>query len=359
MKDVLFPLARPLLHAMDAETAHTVTIRALQMGFHPRCREDDDPRLAQNLWNLHFPNPIGISAGFDKNAQVLDAVLSMGVGFMEAGSVTPRPQFGNPKPRVFREPNSHSVINRMGMSNDGMNAFWRRYKAFRDQGRNKDGIIGINIAKNKDTEDPNADYLDLIDRFAPHADYLTVNVSSPNTPGLRNLQQREFLLPMLQALLARRALVCGAERQPPLLVKLAPDLSEAECIDIAQTVMEAGIDGLVLSNTTLDRPETLPDDFRKETGGLSGPYVREKSTNIIRRFYRLTGGRLPIIGVGGIASGADAYAKIKAGACLVQLYTALVFHGPALIGRIKNDLLTCLERDGFRHVSEAIGADHR
>ncbi len=357
MPDV-FPLLRPVLHALDAENAHKLTLRALKLGFYPGRAAKDDPRLQQTVFGLTFKNPIGISAGFDKSAEVLDPVFDLGIGFLEAGSVTPRPQEGNPRPRVFREPASQSVINRMGMSNDGMDAFTRRHSRFRAEGRNRANIVGINIAKNKDTEDPAADYLTLIDRFGPVADYFTVNISSPNTPGLRNLQHREHLLPMLRAMLERRALVCGPE-QPPLLVKLAPDLNEQECGDIAATVLEAGIDGLVLSNTTLDRPETLPVPFREQAGGLSGPHVREKSTAIIRTFYRLTGGRLPIIGVGGVASGKDAYEKIRAGASLIELYTALVFHGPALIPAIKADLLRFLERDGFDSIATAVGADHR
>lgn len=356
--DFLFRAIRPALHALDAETAHKITLAALSMGLYPARAGEDDPRLAQTIWGLQFKNPVGISAGFDKSAQVLDPVFDLGIGFLEAGSVTPRPQAGNPRPRVFREGNSKSVINRMGMSNDGMDAFTRRYRAFRERGKNAANIVGINIAKNKDTEDPAADYLALIDRFGPMADYFTVNISSPNTPGLRNLQNREHLLPLLQALLERRALVCGPQ-QPPLLVKLAPDLSEDECADIARTITEAGIDGLVLSNTTTDRPQTLPENFRGETGGLSGPHVREKSTAIIKNFYRLTGGKMPIIGVGGIASGADAYAKIRAGACLLELYTALVFEGPGLIERIKTDLLSLLARDGYANIAQAVGADHR
>lgn len=355
---LLFTLARPALHALDAETAHRLTLRALRMGLHPRAKGNDDKRLAQTLWGHAFPNPVGISAGFDKNAEVLDQVFALGLGFTEAGSVTPRPQFGNPRPRVFREPQTRSVINRMGMSNEGQDAFAARYDAFRRTGLHRHALVGINIAKNKDTTDPAADYLTLIDAFGTKADYLTVNISSPNTPGLRTLQGRAILLPLLNALVERRNAVC-AERKTPLLVKLAPDLDDAECEDIAQVVMEAGIDGLVLTNTTTDRPAQLPPAFAAQAGGLSGPLVREKSTRTIARFYTLTKGALPIIGVGGVSSGLDAYAKIRAGASLVQLYTALVFHGPALISSIKKDLGALLIRDGFENIAQAVGADHR
>lgn len=351
----IFPLIRPILHAMDAETAHKFTLRALQTGLYPPDRTPADPALEQTLWDLHFPNPVGICAGFDKNAAVLDAAFAFGIGFLEAGSVTPRPQYGNPRPRLFRETNSRSVINRMGMSNEGMDAFYARYEKFRQKGVHRHAIVGINIAKNKDTQDPATDYLTLIEKFGTIADYLTVNISSPNTPGLRTLQGRDILMPLLNALVQKRNAVC----KTPLLIKLAPDLAPEDFEDIASVVLDAGVDGLVISNTTTDRPETLPESFRKETGGLSGPHVRAKSTAAIKRFHALTGGRLPIIGVGGVASGHDAYEKIRAGASLIQLYTALVFEGPALIGRIKRDLAALLARDGFANIADAVGADNR
>jgi dihydroorotate dehydrogenase len=288
----------------------------------------------------------------------LDEAFNMGIGFLEAGSVTPKPQYGNPRPRLFRDVQSRSVINRMGMSNEGCAAFAMRYKGFRREGKNNDEIVGINIAKNKDTQDPASDYLVLIDKFAPTADYLTVNISSPNTPGLRKLQGREILLPLISALVKRRDDACSKiTRKTPLLIKLAPDLEDAECEDIAGILLECGVDGLVLTNTTTDRPESLPKAFRDEAGGLSGPFVRNKSTAIIRKFYQLTNGKLPIIGAGGVASGIDAYEKIRAGACLVQLYSALVFEGPGLIKRIKHDLSALLARDGFNSVAAAIGVD--
>lgn len=351
----LFPVVRPLLHAMDAETAHRATVQALKIGLYARTKTEDDERLNMRLWGLAFPNPVGIGAGFDKNAEALDGLFSFGLGFAEAGTVTPRAQAGNPRPRLFRDANTKSVINRMGFNNDGMDAFWDRYQRFRRKGIFRHGIVGINIGKNKDTESATADYETLIARFAPYADYLTINISSPNTPGLRNLQQREHLLPLLQTLMAAREKACQQMHQPPMLVKLAPDLTDSECEEIAQALLEAGIDGIILSNTTLDRPGALPAGFSAQAGGLSGPFVRDKSTAIISRFYSLTKGQIPIIGVGGIASGLDAYVKIRAGASLVQLYTALVFEGPALVSRIKRDLLALMDRDGFKTIADAVG----
>jgi len=356
---ILFPLVRPILHAMDAETAHHMTLKALKCGLYPKDRKQPHPSLKQTVFGLHFTSPVGMAAGFDKNAEALDGLLAYGFGFVEAGTVTPKPQEGNPRPRIFRDAKSRSVINRMGFPGGGADVFMKNYQSFRQHGRHRHGIIGINIGKNKDTAEAIDDYTALIETPAPYADYLTVNISSHNTPGLRDLQKREHLLPLLEAMKTARAKACTQMKVPPLLVKLAPDLNVDDCAAIAQTVMDAEIDGLVLSNTTLDRPADLPGDFRSQTGGLSGPHVRHKSTDIIGRFYKLTDGKLPIIGVGGISSGADAYAKIRAGASLVQLYTALVFEGPGLVKRIHDEIADLLKRDGFRNISSAIGADHK
>lgn len=360
MMESLFPFVRPVLHALEPERAHNLTLLALKSGLYHSKIVPSDPRLSQTVWGITFPNPVGLSAGFDKNAEALDGILSFGFGFIEAGSVTPRPQYGNPKPRVFRDPASGSVINRIGMANRGAAAFDAAYDTFRARGAFRHGVVGINIAKNKDTEDPAADYVALIRQFGHKADYISINISSPNTVGLRDLQAKDTLAPLLQQLVACRNDVCkNAAKNIPLLVKLAPDLDAGQCADIAQTLMDAGIDGLILSNTTLARPETLPASFRAQTGGLSGPHVRAPSTDIIRLFYKLTGGRIPIIGVGGIDSGAAAYEKIRAGASLVELYTALIYQGPGLVRRIQADLLDNLVRDGFSHISHAIGADHK
>jgi dihydroorotate dehydrogenase len=348
---MLFHLAKPFLHALDPETAHALTIKGLKAGLYPTCQHTADARLAQTLWGKTFANPLGLAAGFDKNAEVIAPMLDMGFGFVEVGTVTPKPQSGNPRPRVFRDLAHNAVINRMGFPNAGLAVFKKNVEHFRTK---KAGLVGLNIGMNKDQTDPASDYTLLIDELGALADYLTVNISSPNTPGLRNLQEPEFLKPLLNKLItARNALA----NKPPLLVKLAPDLTEQQQKDIAAVLMEVGIDGVILGNTTLDRPDFLPENFRAQKGGLSGAPLTQKSTAIIRQFYKLTDGTLPIVGVGGISCAQDAYDKIRAGASLVQLYSALVFHGPALIHAINKGLVDLLQKDGFNTLSEAIGTD--
>lgn len=353
-----YDLFRPLIFKADPETAHQLTLKALKSGLLPPCGSIDDPALEVKLWGLKFPNPVGLSAGFDKNAEVIGPAFRMGFGFVEAGTVTPKPQPGNPAPRVFRDPKTESVINRLGFPSEGMNAFKSNLEKFLDSKHRPPGVLGINIGMNKAQTEPAKDYTVLINMLGPMADYITINISSPNTPGLRNLQERGPLLELLAAVLAERKRSCG-DHPPPLLVKLAPDLSEDQQEEIARTVLEAGIDGIILSNTTLDRPDSLPGDFAAEKGGLSGQPLTAKSTEIIRSFYRLTEGKLPIIGVGGISSGSDAYDKIRAGASLVQLYTSLVFKGPTVANSINQGLLALLKKDGFKNISQAVGADHK
>jgi dihydroorotate dehydrogenase len=282
----------------------------------------------------------------------------MGFGFVEAGTVTPKPQAGNPAPRVFRDPKTESIINRLGFPSEGMNIFKSNLENFLAGDHRPAGVVGINIGMNKGQADPAKDYTVLINMLGPMADYITINISSPNTPGLRDLQKREPLMELLGAVLDERKKSCG-DHPPPLLLKLAPDLSEDQQSEIAKTVLEAGIDGLILANTTLDRPTTLPSLSAAENGGLSGIPVRDKSTAIIGNFYKLTGGKLPIIGVGGISDGSSAYEKIKAGASLVQLYTALVFKGPTVANSINHELLMLLKKDGFTHISQAVGSSHK
>ena len=346
-------IALPLLHMMDAEKAHTLTMAGLKSGLVTDKAPKNDQSLALSLFGRVFPNPVGLAAGFDKNAQSADAMLGYGFGFVEIGTVTPQPQVGNPKPRIFRNKKSRSVINRMGFPNGGADEFEHNYTRFRDKGRNSTGIVGINVGKNKDQGDALADYVDLVHRFGKQSDYLTVNISSPNTPGLRDLQDPEELLPFLRQLV----IVRNARCKTPLLVKLAPDLSEGQCKAIAHCVMEAGIDGVILTNTTLARPDHLPEAFRNEMGGLSGPLLQNQSLNVIRSFYKHTGGKLPIIGAGGIDSAQSAYAAIKAGASLIQLYTALVYHGPKLPRKINKGLLKLLKDDGYSSIAEAIGKE--
>ena len=352
----LYSLARPFIFRMEPEKAHNFTLNMMKRGLVPSCTTVTDPALETTLWGHKFPNPVGLSAGFDKNAEVIGPAFKLGFGFVEAGTVTPKPQHGNPKPRVFRDPVNEAVINRMGFPNGGMNAFKDNLAKFLSSKNRPSGAVGVNIGMNKSQTEPAKDYAILIQMLAPMADYLTINISSPNTPGLRDLQSREPLLDLITAVKDERTKACG-DHPPPVLVKLAPDLDQAQQEELAQTLLDGDVDGVILTNTTLDRPETLPEDFRSEKGGLSGAPVREKSTNVIRNFYKLTDGKLPIIGVGGISSGQDAYDKIKAGASLVQVYSALVFKGPALAHTINTDLLALLKRDGVSHISEVIGTD--
>lgn len=353
----LYPLARPILFQIDPEKAHNLTLGLMKRGLVPCGKQANDPMLEQTLWGLKFPNPVGLSAGFDKNAEVVGPAFKMGFGFIEAGTVTPKPQHGNDKPRVFRDPANDAVINRMGFPNGGMNAFKANLEKFLSQKDRPQGVVGLNIGMNKSQTEPAKDYAILIKMLGPMADYMTINISSPNTPGLRDLQKREPLLELLGAVKEERKKACG-DHPPPLLVKLAPDLDEAQQEELAQTAIDAEIDGLILANTTLDRPEYLNNDFRNEKGGLSGQPLTEKSTQVVHNFYKLTGGKMPLIGVGGISNGRQAYEKIRAGASLVQVYSALVFKGPALVEDINTELLELLKADGLNHISEAVGAAH-
>jgi dihydroorotate dehydrogenase len=336
--------ATALLRAFPAETAHRATI-ALTKNFAPLLPRAaaDDPRLAVEAFGLRFPNPIGLAAGFDKNAEVPAAMARFGFGFVECGTVTPRPQIGNPRPRLFRLAEDRAVINRMGFNNEGMEAAAARLAA-----RRRNGILGINIGANKDSADRIADYRLAFARLAPLADYVTVNVSSPNTPGLRGLQNKDELTALLSAVLDERAKL---SRRMPVLLKIAPDLDLAALDDVAAAT--GAIDGIIVSNTTIARPATLRSANAKEQGGLSGAPLFKPSTRILREMRART--QLPLVGVGGIAGGADAYEKIKAGATLVQLYSALAYEGPGLVTRIKRELLACLARDGHASVADAVG----
>ncbi len=337
-----------LLRCFPPEMAHGFSIRALRAGLHPRMSRPDDPILAGEVWGRHFPNPLGLAAGYDKGGQVPDALIAMGFGFVEVGTVTPRPQPGNPKPRLFRLFEDRALINRLGFNSEGLDV--ARSRLVHRRSRSAPGVVGANVGKNKDSADAAADYAQGAHVLAPLADYLVINVSSPNTPGLRALQRRADLAAVIGAV--RTALPASA---PPLLVKVAPDLSPAEREDMAAVSLECAVDGLIIGNTTLSRPDDLRSAHRGEVGGLSGRPLMALSTAVLADLYRLTGGRVPLIGCGGVSSGADAYAKIRAGARLVQLYTALVYEGPSLIGRIKADLAARLRADGFRSVADAVG----
>ncbi|MBL6933111.1 MAG: quinone-dependent dihydroorotate dehydrogenase, partial [Rhodospirillales bacterium] len=342
----------PLIRFLDPETAHGLAIKGLRAGLVPAARAFEDPGLEQTVWGRTFANPVGLAAGFDKNAEVTDAMLEQGFGFVEIGSVTPLAQPGNPRPRLFRLVADGAVINRMGFNNEGMEAV-----ATRLEKRTRRGIVGVNLGKNKLSEDAIEDYRKGIFRLARFADYLVINVSSPNTPGLRALQGREPLQELLEAVLNARA-ESLPDAPPPLLLKIAPDLTDEDKTDIAEVALATGIDGLIATNTTIERPESLGDSNAAETGGLSGKPLLEPSTRVLSEMYRRTGGKIPLVGVGGIASGADAYAKIRAGATLIQFYSAMVYHGPGLVNDIKRELAGLVRADGYSSISEAIGADH-
>lgn len=346
---------RPALGLIDPERAHRLAIRALASGLVPGERGTDDPVLGSRVWDTEFRNPVGLAAGFDKHAEVPDRLLALGFGFVETGTVTPRPQPGNARPRLFRLAADEAVINRNGFNSQGLDVYAARL-AGRPRGT---GPVGANLGRNKDTTDEGSDYVRGIEATAPLVDYLVVNVSSPNTPGLRSLQGRDALERLIAAAIEARARAVPAGRKPPLLVKLAPDLDEAGLADVAAVALASGLDGLVMSNTTLSRPPGLRSARAGEAGGLSGRPLFELSTRKLADLYRLTAGRIPLMGAGGISSGPDAYAKIRAGASLVQLYSALVFEGPGLVARLKRDLAALLRRDGFASVAEAVGADHR
>ena len=328
---MLVDIMARMLRRLPAEAAHRATI-GLARTFAPvwPSAAGDDPRLAVEALGLRFPNPFGLAAGFDKDAEVPDAMLKFGFGFVECGTITPRPQAGNPKPRLFRLSEDGAVINRMGFNNAGMEAAARRLER-----RARRGVLGINIGANKDSDDRIADYALCFRRLAPFADYVTVNVSSPNTPGLRGLQNRDELERLLSTLTELRA---RESLRTPLLLKIAPDLDGAAMDGIAQVVGASGIEGLIVSNTTIARPATLKSANAKEQGGLSGAPLLEPSTQVLKEMRARVGARLVIIGAGGIASGADAHAKLRAGADLVQLYTALAYRGPGLVKRMKDEL---------------------
>lgn len=348
--DLGFRLARAALFRLDAENAHVTTLKALKAGVYPHQLIPDDPRLAVTVAGLAFPNPLGIAAGFDKNAEVPDAILRMGFGFAEIGTVTPRPQAGNPRPRVFRLPADHGVINRLGFNNDGHDAAFARLSA-----RAPKGTVGVNIGANKDTADRAADYVAGIERFAALATYFTVNISSPNTPGLRDLQARASLADLLTRVLAARdAATPRVGRRVPVFLKVAPDLDRAGEEDVAAEALAHAIDGLIVSNTTLDRAG-LTARGKAEAGGLSGRPLFRRSTACLARFRKLVGPDLPIIGVGGIDSPEAALVKLAAGANLIQLYTGLVYEGPGLVQRIKTHFTRTCSREGLASITEAVG----
>ncbi|MCJ8521663.1 dihydroorotate dehydrogenase [Pseudorhizobium tarimense] len=336
-------LVRQSLFLFDPETAHGMSIAALKSGFVPACSLKPDPRLAQTVAGLSFANPLGMAAGYDKNAEVPDALLRLGFGFTEVGTLTPRPQSGNPKPRIFRLTADRGVINRLGFNNEGHEAAHARLSARKNAG----GIVGVNIGANKDSDDRIADYVAGIRRFAALASYFTVNISSPNTPGLRDLQARENLKALLDAVLAARALEVSRLGRPlPVFLKIAPDLPEEGLDDIAAEALAHDLNGLIVSNTTLSRAGLTETAQAGEAGGLSGVPLFRLSTAVLAKMRKRVGPALPIIGVGGVATAEDALEKIRAGADLVQLYSCMIYEGPSLPGRIVTGLSRLLDREG-------------
>lgn len=417
-------LTGPALRLLDPELSHRIGILSAKYGLFPHDPRPDPASLEVELWGLTFSNPLGLAAGFDKSAEAVPGVLGLGFGFVEVGSVTPLPQPGNPAPRCFRLKPVGAIINRYGFNNDGCDAVAERLARFRDErdarrrkkaaaggdaeagagapgaapregaavpvappatapsspspppslyapprrpssaapsvDRTAVGVVGVNLGKNKATADGAADFATGAGRLAPLADYLVVNVSSPNTPGLRALQGRDELRRVLGATLAARDAAARADARapPPLLLKIAPDLAPEDRADVAAVALETGVDGLIVSNTTIERPESVRGvPGWDEAGGLSGRPLMEPSTALLAEMYALTGGRIPIVGSGGIFSAEDAYRKIRAGASLVQIYTGLVYEGPALVPRIKKELAELLARDGFDSVADAVGVD--
>ncbi len=343
---VLDRAALAVLHRLDAETAHDLAIAALRSGLMPPVRMPAWPRLRVKLAGLELPNPVGLAAGFDKNARVLGGLARAGFGFVEVGGVTPRPQRGNARPRVWRFKPQQAVINAMGLNNDGAQAVARRLRA-----RPRGAVVGLNIGANKDSADRAADYAEVLATCGPHLDFATLNVSSPNTERLRELQGAEALAALLAGVMAVRD---GLPRRLPVFVKIAPDLDEGALAEIAAVVRAAGVDALVATNTTVAR-DGMPASAGKLPGGLSGRPLFAPSTRVLARLSALTAGTVPLIGVGGVADGAAAYAKIRAGATAVQLYTGLVFGGFSLVARICAELDALLARDGFDSVAAAVG----
>jgi len=352
----------PAMRQLDPETSHHVAVFLASLGLLPKDTTRDPKVLHSVVWGKHFSNPVGLAAGFDKDAQTMKGMQSLGFGFVEVGSITPKPQPGNPKPRVFRLIHDEAIINRYGFNSDGIDIVKNRLHSFRyPNGKHNDWytepntpIVGINLGKNKVTQNAIDDYVIGVSTLGSYADYLVVNVSSPNTPGLRDLQQQTELTELLSSVIQERNKL--KEHRPPVLVKISPDITEQQKKDIAKVARNVGVDGIIVSNTTISRPDSLARPATKEEGGLSGKPLQNKSTRLLAEMFCLLDDRsIPLIGVGGISNGQDAYDKIKAGASLVQLYTAMVYKGPGVVGEIKKELAELLKKDGYASVSEAVG----
>jgi dihydroorotate dehydrogenase len=354
-------LTRPLLHALDPEDAHALAISMLKFAPLPPAARGDK-RLTVRAFGLNFPNPVGMAAGFDKNAEVPDALLRLGFGFVEVGTITPLPQAGNPRPRLFRLDADEGVINRLGFNSQGADAVLKRLaaraRAPARRGGGAEGIVGINVGANKDAFDRVADYVRLIERFAAVASYVTINISSPNTPGLRDLQQAAALDDLLVRVVAARDRVSLRAGDTPVLVKIAPDLTLSELDDVVAVARRRTVDGMVVGNTTITRPRTLREQkAAQEAGGLSGKPLFPLATRMLAETFVRVEGQFPLIGVGGIDSGSAALAKMRAGANLVQIYSALVFRGLGLVGEIKDELINAIERGEARTLGDLVGLD--
>lgn len=355
-----YSFIRPVLFSLNEEKAHNVAISALKKGFIPKTKTISGSLLENKVFDIYFPNPVGLAAGFDKNAEVISPLLNQGFGFIEVGTVTLKPQEGNPKPRLFRLEEDKAVINRLGFNNAGIKPFvknleeWKKTK----EEKNLKAVVGVNIGKNKDSEGT-GDYEKLLRKVYGLCDYITINVSSPNTPKLRDLQNKKELDDLLSSLIkARNSLIKKGKDYIPLLLKISPDMDKKTLENMARLVLSLHIDGIIVSNTTIGNRGSLKHEHHSvELGGLSGKPLFSPSTNLLRDVYRLTKGKIPLIGTGGIFSGEDAYDKIRSGASLVQIYTSLVYGGLGLVNKITKELASLLERDGFNNISEAIGVD--
>lgn len=351
MLAAVFELARPLLYALDPEQAHELTLKSLEAGIHPRPAAADDALLGTKVWGLDFANPLGIAAGFDKDARVPGAVLAMGFGHAEIGTVTPRAQEGNPRPRVFRLIRDRALINRLGFNNSGHAAALARLTRARPK-----GVLGINVGANKDAADRTADYVAGVRAFYDVASYFTVNISSPNTPGLRDLQAPAALDELVgRVLQAREEMMAAGRPKRPVVVKLAPDIAEDDIAPIVRVLEARGVDGIAVSNSTLARERLGDTVLAKEAGGISGRPLFHRSTVVLARVHVLSGGRIPLIGIGGIDSGPTAIAKLEAGATLLQLYTGLVYEGPGLLARIKQEMIAHMARGKLAHIADLTG----
>jgi dihydroorotate dehydrogenase len=351
MLAAVFELARPLLYALDPEQAHELTLKSLEAGIYPRPASSDDPSLSVGVWGLNLPNPLGVAPGFDKDARVPDAILGMGFGYAEIGTVTPRPQEGNPRPRVFRLLQDRALINRLGFNNSGHAAALERLNR-----RQPAGVVGVNVGANKDAADRAADYVAGVRTFYDVASYFAINVSSPNTPGLRDLQAPAALDELVgRVLRARAEMIAAGKRKRPVVVKLAPDIAEDDLEPIVKVLEARGVDGIAVSNSTLARERLRDTALAKEAGGISGRPLFHRSTVVLARVHVLTGGRIPLVGIGGIDSGQTALAKLEAGATLLQLYTGLVYEGPGLLGRIKQEVAAYLRSEKLARVGDLTG----